>query len=196
MVIAQQLPGVGITRKINFPIIESFYFTNDKAIIPEIKLLYMEAFTVGLSAQYVDNLKLDKYLQTIFDTGGAFVGRSSRAITACLLYAPIGFDAECPTELRQTINSDSSVYIAELMVAEKERGKGIAKELLQSFLQESVRKRISDVVIRVWAENNIALNLYQKSGFVYAAEIMQEKLKNDGFTPFTMKKLYLRKELK
>ena len=82
------------------------------------------------------------------------------------------------------------------MVAEKERGKGIAKELLQSFLQESVRKRISDVVIRVWAENNIALNLYQKSGFVYAAEIMQEKLKNDGFTPFTMKKLYLRKELK
>jgi ribosomal protein S18 acetylase RimI-like enzyme len=55
-------------------------------------------------------------------------------------------------------------------------------------------KGYTDAVIRVWDKNTGALNLYKKQGFSEIAEIIQEKIQQDGMTVFQMNKIYLHKK--
>ena len=80
------------------------------------------------------------------------------------------------------------------MVDEKHRGRGIGNKLLLDFQKEMDNDKFHDIFIRVWDQNALALNLYQKMGFVPVAEMIQNKKMPDGLTTFVMNKIYLHKK--
>ena len=90
---------------------------------------------------------------------------------------------------------EKCVYVAEMMVAEQARGKGIGRQLLTAFFETPDTKLYSDAFIRVWDKNVGAIALYEKMGFVPYTSIEQTKQKADGSETFVMRKIYLHKKM-
>lgn len=169
--------------------------TTNSGYRDEIIALYLETFTTGFSQQYVQPTELEKYIDRLLQTGYALLEFDNQRLVGALLCCPLSEDALFPTELRAQYAVEKSVYIAELMVSEQMRGKGIGKELLHGFFQMLHKSGFSDVFIRVWNENKVALALYQRFGFTEVATINQTKIKPDGIGTFVMKKIYLHKKI-
>ncbi len=169
--------------------------TTNSGYRDEIIALYLETFTTGFSQQYIQPDKLEKYISRMLQTGYALLEFDNQRLVGALLCCPLSEDALFPNDLRTQYPVEKSVYIAELMVSEQMRGKGIGTQLLNGFFKTVEKKRFTDVFIRVWNENKAALALYQRFGFAEVATVDQTKTKPDGKGTFVMKKIYLHKKI-
>lgn len=165
------------------------------SLVAQIKELYLQAFGTGLSAQYIDESYLQTYLSDTLTRGQAVLCFYNKKLIACLLSLPLFCDEYCPDEILHNFQSSRCSYISEIMVATDYQGYGIGRELIQFFFKSVNRFVYSDVFIRVWDKNEVALRLYQKMGFQTYCAINQKKIAADGVTPIQMTKLYLHKHL-
>lgn len=156
----------------------------------------MESYSKGTSAQFVYSEVLYSYLNEILQSGFALLHLENEVLKACLLYTPLSFDKQCPELIKANYDIDKCLYIAEVMVAEAFRGKGLGKVLLADFFNRIDPEKYPDVFLRVWDENIPALKLYEKAGFEKFSSIEQLKKTPDGKTDFVMTKIYLHKPLK
>ncbi len=169
--------------------------TKNTAFRNKIIDLYIESFSKGLSAQYIDNIELEKYINRFFEEGEILISLSNNELSGALLYCPLENDDLFPAEIRNNFDIKKSAYIAEIMVGEQFRGKGIGTQLINAFFNTIDKNTFSDAFIRVWDKNTQALSLYEKAGFKNVASICQEKKKPDGIGTFEMKKIYLHKKI-
>lgn len=132
----------------------------------------------------------------IFENGWAiqFFDMNNRLI-ACLLYTSLFEDLLCPPVITNAFVPDKCAYVAEIMVDEQFRGKGLGKALISCFFDTVDRLKYNDVFIRVWDENTPAILLYQKMGFQIVAHIKQTKKTLNGDSEFIMNKIYLHQNL-
>lgn len=172
---------------ITFKKIDKHHYTDWK---PALLSLYIQTFTKGLSAQHIYRKEAENYLDAIFDLGFGMFGFSDSALVAVLLCTPLSFDKACPAEVRRRCSESNTLYIAEVLVAENLRGKGLGKLLLNAF-EESVSQEIRYCVLRVWTENVPAIKLYKKFGFQACGIIHQQKLNPHSKEPFRMTKQYM-----
>ena len=159
--------------------------------------LYIDSFSTGFSAQKIDSDVTGRYLDALFEEGyGIFITEKDELIGA-LLTAPLVIDDLLPDKIRQNFSVENCVYIAEMMVIENARGKGLGNQLLQEFIQTVDQHRFTHVFIRVWVENVPALKLYRKMGYEEYATIDQVKTYSDNPDTtgkpgtFVMHKVYL-----
>lgn len=157
--------------------------------------LYVEAFSTGHSAQYIDSEEVNQYIDKILKEGYALIARENKDVIGAILLCPLKFDNALPPEISEKNLVEKCIYIAEMMVAENVRGKGIGKQLLAEFFKTVDKSVYSDAFIRVWDENIPAINLYRKIGFEDYTTIRQTKTKADGSGTFFMTKIYLHKKL-
>jgi len=157
--------------------------------------LYIEAFSTGLSQQYIDPLELNQYIDMIFENGNTFLVIENKQVLGALLTCPLKYDKSLPNEIAENFQLEKCVYVAEMMVTEQARGKGIGKRLLNEFFATVDKLLYSDAFIRVWEENIGAIGLYRKMGFEPFTTIEQTKMKADGNGTFVMQKIYLHKKL-
>lgn len=169
-------------------------FSTNSEYRDEIIALYLETFTTGFSQQYIQPDELEKYINRMLQTGYALLEFDNRSLIAALLCCPLREDALFPNDLWTQYAVEKSIYIAELMVSEQMRGKGIGTQLLNGFFETVDKNHFTDVFIRVWNENKAALALYQRLGFTEVVTIEQMKTKPDGKGTFVMKKIYLHKK--
>ncbi|MEI8084713.1 MAG: GNAT family N-acetyltransferase [Paludibacter sp.] len=157
--------------------------------------LYIEAFSTGLSKQYIDTVVLNQYIDEILTEGYALLAVENLQVMGAILCCPLKLDKAVPPEIYKNFPLDKCVYVAEMMVTESARGMGIGTKLLNEFFQTVDKSIFTDAFIRVWDENVGAISLYQKVGFEQIANIEQTKTKADGNGTFVMKKIYLHKKL-
>ena len=157
--------------------------------------LYLESFSTGKSAQTLDPVVTGQYLDALFVEGYGIFVMEEQELLGALLATPLHFDQLIPDKIRQNILVEDCVYIAEMMVTEKARGKGLGKQLLQEFIQTVDKNRFKHAFIRVWEENIPAISLYRKMGYEEYASIDQLKTKPDKSGTFVMHKVYLYKNL-
>ena len=157
----------------------------------QIMELYIDTFTKGDSEQYVDKAALDGYIEMLLTEGIALIAIEQDEVLGALLSCPLTFDKDITSDITENFAIEKCVYVAEMMVTEKARGKGIGRQLLTAFFESPDTKQYSDAFIRVWDKNEGAITLYQKMGFVPYSSIEQTKLKADGSEPFVMRKIYL-----
>lgn len=156
--------------------------------------LYKDSFSTGLSAQKIDPVVAGHYLDALFIEGYGILIVEKDELIGALLTAPLSMDDQLPDKIRQNFLIEKCVYIAEMMVIENARGKGLGKQLLQEFIQTVDKQRFKHVFIRVWVENVPAVTLYRKMGYEDYATIDQVKTNpdNTGKTgTFVMHKVYL-----
>src|ERR1035437_5372536 len=153
--------------------------------------LYLDSFSIGISAQAVDPIITAQYLESLFEEGyGIFVVEEQELIGA-LITTPLHFDHSIPDKIRQNILIEDCVYIAEMMVTENVRGQGLGKQLLEEFIQSVDKNRFKHAFIRVWVENIPAISLYRKMGYQDYAYIDQVKTNPQTSGTFVMHKVYL-----
>jgi len=157
--------------------------------------LYLEAFSSGQSEQYIDLNELNKYIDSILEHGYALLAIENNLPIGVALICSLTLDRALPQEISEKFNTEKCLYIAEMMVTEDFRGKGIGKKLLEEFENKADRILFKDAFIRVWIENIPAVNLYKKMGFEVVANIEHTKIKADGSGTFVMQKIYLHKKL-
>lgn len=155
----------------------------------------MDAFAKGASEQYIDEAALESYIEKLLNEGVAIVAGENNDVIGALLSCPLAFDKHVTSAIAENFAVEKCVYIAEMMVTEKARGKGVGRQLLTAFFEMTDTKQYSDAFIRVWDKNIGAIALYQKMGFVPYTSIEQTKQKADGSGTFVMQKIYLHKKL-
>lgn len=169
--------------------------TNNRTFGNDIKALYTEAFSTGISRQYIDPVELNNYIDGFFDGGGILLAIENEKTVGALLYHDLEKEGFIPAEISIHYVVGKCAYIAEVMVSEADRGQGTGKKLLDKFFETVDTGKYTDAFIRVWQENKPALGLFLKTGFVPVAFMDQEKKKADGEGIFIMKKIYLHKKL-
>lgn len=165
-----------------------------KATYPNLSLqlrgLYLDAFTKGLSAQHITTEDAESYLHELFEKGYAILGFSEDQVVAALIATPPSFDEERPSHIKEKYTDTETLYIAEVLVDEKFRGRGLGKGLFEEF-EATLSPVINNVLLRVWSKNEIAYNLYKSSGFKDCGSIIQQKFKPITKAPFEMEKHYM-----
>lgn len=161
----------------------------------ELLNIYSEAFSEGISAQYVSEKQTLQYFDKIFKSGYGIFAIDGGKLLGAILIVPLSFDKELPPYIAQNFPVENSLYVAEMMVEKNNRGKGIGKKMMQYFMENIERKKYEFVFIRVLKENIAATMLYKKTGFEQCAEIAQLKTKPNGKNKFLMNKIYLKIEL-
>ena len=161
----------------------------------QLMALYMDAFAKGASEQYIDEAALDIYIEKLLNEGITLVAIENNQVIGALLSCPLAFDEYVTSEITENFALEKCVYIAEMMVTEQARGKGVGRQLLAAFFEMSDTKQYSDAFIRVWDKNTGAIALYEKMGFVPYTTIEQTKQKANGSETFVMQKIYLHKKM-
>lgn len=157
--------------------------------------LYLNAFTTGKYAQYIPLESAESTLDEMLRHGWGNMAFVDDKLAGVLIALPLSYDKDFPRDKCPQIPVETSVYIAEVMTHSGFRGKGVASELIKNFLQEA-KNNYTDVIIRVWDENEPALSLYEKLGFEKLdAELVQTKLRSPD-NSFEMRKIYLFKEIR
>lgn len=169
--------------------------TNDSEYRNAIITLYVDAFSIGQSQQYIDIDELYQYIDLILKDGYSILAIENKEVLGAILICPLSFDKALPLDISRNNNIERCLYVAEMMVSEKARGQGIGKQLMDEFFKTADKSTYSDTFIRVWDENIPALNLYRKMGFEPVTTIEQTKMKVDESGTFVMKKIYLHKKL-
>ena len=155
----------------------------------------MDAFAKGASEQYIDELALESYIEKLLKEGVALVAIENNEVLGALLSCPLAFDEYVTSAITENFALEKCVYIAEMMVAEQARGKGVGRQLLTTFFEMPDVKQYSDAFIRVWDKNVGAIALYEKMGFTPYTTIEQTKQKANGSETFVMQKIYLHKKM-
>jgi len=157
--------------------------------------LYLDSFSTGLSAQIVDKIVTGQYLDTLLEEGYGILIVEEQELFGALIATPLHFDRLIPDKIRKNILIEECVYIAEMMVTENARGKGLGKQLLEEFIQTVDMNRFKHAFIRVWVENIPAISLYRKMGYQDYAYIDQVKINPETNDTFVMHKVYLYRKL-
>jgi ribosomal protein S18 acetylase RimI-like enzyme len=157
--------------------------------------LYLDCFSTGLSAQSLDPKAIGQYLESLLSGGYGIVVLEEDKVIGTLLATPLSFDELIPDKIRQNFLLEDCVYIAEMMVTENARGKGLGKQMLLEFIQTVDNKRFKHAFIRVWAENIPAISLYRSMGYQDYAYIDQNKTNPETNKTFIMHKVYLYRNL-
>lgn len=158
----------------------------------ELERLYIQTFTKGISAQEITTLDAKNYLNSVFDIGYGIMGFSNDKLISALLVTPVSYDNERPKDIRKSYSDYDTQYIAEVLVDENFRGRGLGKKLMQVF-ENHLDDHIKHVLLRVWKENKPAVALYEKMGFETCGEITQEKTRPNTKEKFIMHKNYMLK---
>lgn len=156
----------------------------------DLEKLYIETFTNGISAQHITKDEAEIYLKKIFEEGYGIFGFYDEKLVSALLSTPMSYDKERPDDIKKLHTDKNTLYIAEVLVDQNFRGKGLGKNLMNTF-DEQLEKKINHVVLRVWKENKPAVALYKKMGFKNCGEIIQEKIRPNSDEKFTMHKNYM-----
>lgn len=156
--------------------------------------LYLNAFTTGEYAQFIPAETAESTLDAMLRNGFGHMAFIGDKLAGVLIALPLSQDPEFPKEDCPDILVENSVYIAEVMVHTDFRERGVASQLLETFLREA-RDVFTNVVIRVWDENEPALKMYEKLGFKQIADITQTKFLTEEET-FEMRKVYMGKEVR
>ena len=157
--------------------------------------LYINTFSAGKSFQYHSEEGTAAYLQAIFDVGYGIFAMEENELIGAILLTPLSFDKLLPEEIAKNFDAERSVYVAEMMVEKSKQGQGIGKKLLTLFLEEADTKRFDHAFIRVWEENEAAVDLYKKMGFEVCATMVQSKLLADKSRTVNFEKIYLQQNL-
>lgn len=157
----------------------------------EILALYKESFPRSCSDEAALNLYLDAFLVE----NRAYLTTQMGSLKAALLYSLMDEDKELPSSISENFKLEQTLYIAEMMVGASSRGQGLGTALLEEFFRTIDKSCFTDVFIRVWDQNSIAIGLYLKMGFIPYTEIDQLKENSDGKGHYRMKKIYLHKKL-
>lgn len=160
----------------------------------EIIELYLNAFTKGEYAQHIPRESAERTLDEMLRDGSGQMAFANDKLAGVLIALPLSRDKEFPRDVCPQIPVATSVYISEVMTNPDFRGKGVATQLINVFLQEA-KEVYTHAVIRVWDENKPALSLYQKMGFTKIGTITQTKFRTEN-QPFEMNKIYLYKEIR
>lgn len=153
--------------------------------------LYLQTFTKGEYAQYIDIQTAGDTLDYLIENGyGNIVMHDEQPIAFALATALL-YDKEFPIEEIKNIKPESTIYIAEVLVHIDFRRKGLACALIESLLD---RDNYTGATIRVWDKNRPAIELYKKLGFNKIAEISQSKMSSPE-VEFQMNKIYMYKKL-
>lgn len=156
----------------------------------ELTMLYLASFSHGSESEFISELDAKLALQSTLNKGAGIVVISDKQLVGLILFHSLALDDDFSA--KQLTNS---LYIAEVMVDKNYRGKGIAKQMLEKVEMLAISDRFKSLSLRVWDENTAALSLYKKMNFVeIGIDISQMKYKEDK-TPFSMRKIYLLKEL-
>ncbi len=161
----------------------------------DIRQLYVNTFSNGENAQWIDSNILEESLTNTYQSGFMIVGLLSGKPVAALFVVPLKFDNYCPEVVQRNFKPEITPYISELMVDDGFRGRGFGKIILEKSVDMLKQKAFSDVFIRVWERNQKALQLYLNAGFKTVAEIVQHKKLPDGIGTLEMRKVYLHKQL-
>lgn len=161
----------------------------------QIRALYLKTFSKGEHAQEIDQEELDNEIRLTYQEGMMMVAVEDSVLSGALFVYPLQFDVSSSTVLPDYIDSQHSPYIAQLMVDEIERGKGMGHNLLQHALTKLQQNHFTEVFIRVWIKNLHALQLYHKAGFKEVGKIYQKKFFINKQMEIVMEKVYLRKML-
>lgn len=159
----------------------------------ELTALYLHAFTTGEYAQYIASETVEATLDGIMQDGSGRMAFAGERLVGLLAAFPLKREPDFPVDRCPDIPVEQAIYIAEVMVHADYRGRGIASQIVESYLHRKPEK-YSHAVIRVWEENRPALNLYRKLGFAPVAGVSQRKLNVEG-EEFVMRKIYLLKLL-
>lgn len=162
----------------------------------ELFTLYNDAFSRGLSAQFIDKDSTLKYIHQILKEGKGILAIDNGKLAGALLLSNLSFDLSLPKIIRDEFPIEKSMYINELMVHEMYRGKGIGKLLMDKSYRYANSKHFQYCFIRVWVENLPAVNLYQSDGFKEIARITQKKQTPDKSAFKVFPKIYMYKNLK
>jgi len=169
--------------------------SNNEVYQSQIETLYLDTFSKGDAAQHLDLSMLRHYLNSTLKQGHALMCFDQNKLIACLLYASLSIDTECPKQILDRFVPSQCAYISELMVDVNYRGMGLGRKLMVSFFDLLNKQQYADVFIRVWDQNLVAIHLYQGVGFQVISSIQQIKIHVDGISNFSMTKLYLHKAL-
>ena len=74
------------------------------------------------------------------------------------------------------LHDSKTLYIDDLCVDERFRGKGIGKALYHAARELAVKSGCGSLTLNVWSCNTPAMEFYRKCGFVPQKTIMEEKL--------------------
>ncbi len=151
--------------------------------------LYLSAFTTGEYAQHIPRESAESVLDEMLRHGWGQMAFADDKLAGVLIALPLLRDEEFPRDVCPQIPVATSVYISEVMTDPDFRGKGVATQLINVFLQEA-KEAYTHAVIRVWDENKPALSLYRKMGFTEIGTITQTKFRTEN-QPFEMNKIYL-----
>jgi len=157
--------------------------------------LYVQCFSTGISEQYIDVEELKAYISKIEEKGISVLALENGHIAGAILGYQLSEDTDLPDSIRENFKPDQCLYIAELMVSENFRGRGIGGKLIEKLITSEECNAYTDAFIRVWDQNFTALQLYRKNGFADKATIQQTKRKPDRTDTFEMTKIYLHKKL-
>lgn len=157
----------------------------------ELTELYVASFSHDLNMQFISESDAKNSLRSILEKGTGIMVVDDKQPVGLTLFHPLELDTDFPAAA-----TANSLYIAEIMVAENYRGKGIAKQMLEKVEEFALENQFKSLTLRVWDKNSVALALYKKLNFIESGiQITQIKHKKDK-SPFTMRKIYLHKELK
>ena len=99
-------------------------------------------------------------------------------LNAAFLKADIGFEpgnAFCLEHRGQTVafgqillKSDGRRHLARIIVAPGERGKGFGRKLCRALIDRALQTGCRHLTLNVYADNAVAVSLYEKLGFAAA----------------------------
>ena len=158
--------------------------------------LYTLSFTEGKHAQYIPPEAIEASLDDIMRIGFGFMTFHKDKLIGAILCLSLKNDPDFSFDSHKEIDPEKTLYIADLMVNQDFRGKGVAQGLLEHLFAQSQPKPYVDAVIRVWDQNVPAVSLYKKLGFEEIDTIFQTKLHIESREPFEMKKIYLHKKIR
>lgn len=161
----------------------------------QVKALYIDTFTQGPSAQWVDAGALEEELRLTYQKGVMLVAVQADELVGALFVYPLSDDYLLPESISRDLNLTKIPYIAELMVAASCRGCGLGSRLMSEAMELLRTENYQQVYIRVWDQNRAALKLYEKLGFRSAGVADQVKYSYPDKRPMMMRKIYLFKAL-
>jgi ribosomal protein S18 acetylase RimI-like enzyme len=169
--------------------------TNNSNFRKQLINLYVEAFSTGISEQYIDLEELNRHIDLILREGYVLLAIKNEDVVGSVWLCPLKFDKLLPPEISEKFDVEKCLYLAEMMVTEKARGQGVGKQLMTKFFDTADKLQFSSAFIRVWDQNTPALKLYRNAGFKDIASIKQTKNKAGGVETFDMQKIYLHTKL-
>lgn len=139
----------------------------------------VEEANIMLNELIVDEKKYDKNINSDFVVKN-YYERYLNDENTCLLIAKqenkiIGYVFGYVREDKDLVLNKVCVLDA-LFVKKNYRNQGVAKKLINSFKSWGIKKEARYVELKVWKDNDLALNLYKNSGLVVSKYILLGKL--------------------